>query len=105
MRYNKVKDLKDTDFRRLTGVKKYTFCKMIEILKEAHIKKKAKGCRKNSLEVEDMLLMGLEYLREYLIYFHVAKNYGVAESTAYKTIMWIEDALIKHKDFDKLMCR
>ena len=43
--------------------------------------------------------MTLEYIREYRTYFHVSQSYGVSESTAYKTVKWIEDTLIKHPDF------
>ena len=46
-----------------------------------------------------MLLMALEYIREYRTYFHISQSYGVSESTAYKTVRWIEDTLIKHPDF------
>ena len=46
-----------------------------------------------------MLLMSLEYIREYRTYFHIGQSYGVSESTAYKTIRWVEDTLIKHPDF------
>lgn len=48
MRYNQIKDLEGEKFRRLTGVKKTTFNKMLEILKQADISKKAKGGRKIS---------------------------------------------------------
>lgn len=99
MKYTTVRILKDESFRRLTGVKKPTFEKMIEILREAHIKKKSKGGRRNNLSIEDMLLMTLEYLREYRTYFHISKSYGISESAAYKTIKWVEDTLIKHPDF------
>ena len=43
--------------------------------------------------------MALEYIREYRTYFHVSQSYGLSESTAYDTIRWIEDTLIKHPDF------
>ena len=99
MKYDKIKNLVDEQFRRLTGVKKATFEKMLDILKEADIKKKAVGGRKNKLGMEDQLLMALEYIREYRTYFHVATNYGISESSAYKGIRWIEDTLVKHPDF------
>lgn len=99
MKYEKIKSLNDIKFRRLTGVKITTFNKMVEILKEANKKKKSKGGRNNSLCIEDMLIMSLEYLREYRTYFHIAQNYFVSESTAYKTVKWVEETLIKHKDF------
>jgi len=99
MKYEQIKGLEEEKFRRLTGVKKETFDKMVSILGEAEIKKKAKGGRKNKLRIEDRLLMALEYIREYRTYFHVSQSYGVSESTAYDTIKWIEDTLIKHRDF------
>lgn len=47
MRYNQVKDLEGEKFRRLTEVKKTTFDKMLDILRQADESKKAKGGRKN----------------------------------------------------------
>lgn len=46
-----------------------------------------------------MLLITLEYLREYRTYFHISQSYHISESTAYKTIKWVEDTLIKHPLF------
>ena len=43
--------------------------------------------------------MALEYMREYRTYFHIGASYGISESSAYRNIKWIEDALIKHPDF------
>lgn len=99
MKYQKIKDLGEEQFRRLTGVKKATFFRMGEILKVSDQAKKSRGGRKNKLCLEDQLLMALEYLREYRTYFHISQSYGVSESTAYKTIKWVEDTLIKHPDF------
>jgi len=99
MKYEQIKELEDEKFRRLTGVKKDTFYKMIDILQEAEIKKKARGGRKNKLSIENRLLMALEYIREYRTYFHVSQSYGLSESATYDTIKWIEDTLIKHPDF------
>ena len=83
------------EFRRLTGVKKTTFDKMLEILVSAHNIKRNKGGRNSKLALQDQLLMTLEYLREYRTYFHIGLAYGVSESTAYKTIKWVENSLIK----------
>ena len=99
MKYENIKNLNSEKFRRLTGVKRQTFEKMLLILKEANKKKKAKGGRKNKLQEENMILMTLEYLREYRTYFHISQSYGISESTAYKTVKWVEDTLIKHPDF------
>ena len=60
MRYEKIKDFVDEDFRRLTGIKKLTFSEMIEILTKAEIEKKLLGGKPNKLSMEDRLLMTLE---------------------------------------------
>lgn len=99
MKYDQIKELKGEKFRRLTGVKRETFFKMVDILEVADALKKKRGGRKNKLTIEDRLLMALEYLREYRTYFHISQSYGLAESTTFDTIKWIEDTLIKHPDF------
>ena len=95
MKWEQIKGLKAADFRRLTGVKRGRFDKMVEWLSLHHQKKKARGGRQNTLRVEEMLLMTLEYLREYRTYFHISQSYGISESYAYKIIRWVEDCLIK----------
>ena len=99
MKYNQIEKFPDEQFRRLTGVKRSTFKKMVEILREADDKKKTRGGRKSKLWIEDRLLMALEYIREYRTYFHIATSYGVSESVAYKIVRWVEDTLIKDPVF------
>lgn len=99
MKFEIIKNLDDKKFRRLTGVKRITFDTMRLILEQSNKMKKMKGGRKNKLSIENMLLMSLEYIREYRTYFHVSQSYGISESTAYKTVRWIEDTLIKDPIF------
>jgi len=98
-KYEGLEKLSERQFRRLTGVKRKTFKKMAEILRKEHAKKKQKGGRPNKLCVEDMVLMALEYLREYRTYFHIGQSYGLSESNAYQTIKWVEDTLIQEGTF------
>ena len=99
MKYENVKKLTEEKFKRITGVKIATFNKMVQILtKELNIKM-TKGGRKPKLEIEEMLLATLEYLREYRTYAHIAINYGIDESNMYRTIKWVEDTLIKDGTF------
>ena len=99
MKFEMVKGLDEEKFRRLTGVKRTTFDKMVDILgQEVRGRKTTKG-RKKKLSLEDMLLMTLEYIREYRTYFHISQSYSVSESNAYITVKWVEDTLIKHPDF------
>jgi len=99
MKWKLLSRLGDEQFRRLTGVERGTFAQMRRILLRAHAAKKAKGGRPNKLSVLQMLLMTLEYLREYRTYFHAGANYGVCESTACGTIRWVEDTLVKDGTF------
>jgi hypothetical protein len=99
VKFETAKELGDEKFRRLAGIKRTTFAKMVLILEQSSKDKKINGGRKNKLSIENMLLMTLEYIREYRTYFHISQSYGVSESTAYKTVRWIEDTLIKHPDF------
>ena len=43
--------------------------------------------------------MCLEYLREYRTYFHLGQSDGVSEGQRYNICRWIEEALIKDKQF------
>lgn len=99
MKYIIIQSYADDLFRRLTGVRRDTFEKMVIILTSAERIKKSSGGNPNHLSIADRLLMALEYLREYRTYFHVASSYGVSEITCYKNIRWIEDTLINHPDF------
>jgi hypothetical protein len=96
MFYFKTKLLKATRFRRLTGVQKATFAKMVEILNAAKKEQHSKhGGRTAKLSLEDSLLMALMYWRENRTYFHVAQAYGLSDSACWSTIRWIEDTLIQ----------
>lgn len=99
MKFETVKELDEEKFRRLTGVKRTTFDKMVGILEQAAKDRKTKKGRKKKLSIENRLLMTLEYIREYRTYFHISQSYSVSESNAYKTVRWVEDTLIKHPDF------
>ena len=94
MKYYKVKMLKAEKFRRLTGVKKGTFEKMLEVLDAVSGKSHERGGRPPALPMADRLLLTLEYLREYRTYFHIAGSYGISESACCRTVHWVEKTLI-----------
>jgi Helix-turn-helix of DDE superfamily endonuclease len=99
MKDMKFETLGDEKFRRLTGVKRPSFNKMVSILNAAIMERKSHRGRKKKLSVENALLMTLEYIREYRTYFHVSQSYGLSESSTYKTVKWVENTLIKHPCF------
>jgi len=99
MKYKKLANYPDAKFRRIAGVKRETFEKMTEILKEAEALRRAKGGPKPRLIEADMLLATLEYLREYRTYAHIAPSYDLSESQIYRIVKWVEDVLIKSGAF------
>jgi len=99
MKYEMLKTYSDAKFRRITGVKRTTFDKMTEILKNAEKKRRAKGGPKPQLTVENMLLAAFEYWREYRTYAHIAVGFGLSESQIFRIIKWAEDVLVKNGTF------
>ena len=94
MRYEEIKDWKDTDFKRLTGVKQETFKKMLAVLEEL-----PDFGRPPKLSRADQLLMTLMYWREYRTQFHIAGSYGISEATVCRTVNKVEDALVRSGEF------
>jgi hypothetical protein len=99
MKLDNLEKASDSQFRRITGVKRKTFEKMVEILQAAEVVQKAKGGRPNKLSMPTRLLMTLEYIREYRTYAHIGMSYGLGESNAFAAIRWIENILIQSKEF------
>jgi len=99
MKYETLLSYTDAKFRRITGVKRKTFEKMLEILRVEEAKRRAKGGPKPRLSLEDQLLAALEYLREYRTYAHIAVGYGLSESQIFRIVRWVEDTLIKDGTF------
>jgi hypothetical protein len=97
--YKQVNKLKDTQFRRKTGVKRNTFNKMVDIVREVEEKRKKILGRPLKLSYEDQVLMTLEYLREYRTYFSLAQIYELSEANCYKICRKVEDILIQSKEF------
>lgn len=93
MRYEKAKQLKDSDFKRWCGVKKETFVTMCEVVTEVY-SRETRG-RKSGLAVEDQVLLTLGYWREYRTMFHLGQDCGLHESNVSRIIRKVEDILIK----------
>jgi hypothetical protein len=95
MRYETIQHLRDTDFKRLTGVQRETFEMMLKVIE--------KGLRDfgrpTKLSRADQLLMTLMYWREYRTEFHIAQSYGLSESTVCRTIQKVENALVRSGKF------
>ena len=95
MRYERIQHLKDTDFKRLTGVHRETFERMLQVIEQ----RRRDFGQPPKLTRADQLLMTLMYWREYRTEFHIAQSYGVSESTVCRTIRKIENALVRSGRF------
>src|SRR5258705_7714318 len=95
MKYETIEQLRDRDFKRLTGVQRETYAEMLKVVE--------KGLpdfgRPPKLSRADQLLMTLMYWREYRTEFHIAQSYGVSEATVCRTIRKVEDVLVGSKKF------
>jgi len=99
MKYEKMKTYDEGKFRRITGVRRKTFNKMVELLKNAEVLKRSKGGPKPRLTIENMLLAAIEYWREYRTYAHIAVDFELSESQIFRIVKWVEDVLIKDGTF------
>ena len=99
MKYENIKMYSAEEFRRITGVKRGTFEKMVEILRVAEAARRSKGGPKSDLSLEDQLLATLEYYREYRTYLHIAASYGKSESQIFRIVKWVETTLAKDGTF------
>jgi hypothetical protein len=96
-------NIKDSPFKRLTGVKLKTFKFMVSVLKEAASKKASTKLNNRSrpfiLSLEDPLLLMLMYYREYRTQFHIGVTYGISEASVCRTIKRVEDVLMEENLF------
>lgn len=83
----------------MTGVRRKTFEKMLEVIKEG----RREFGRPPILSRADELVMTLMGWREYRTQFHIGVTYGMSEATVCRTIQKAENALIKSKQFH-LVC-
>jgi hypothetical protein len=99
-RYRKAMDeLSDVKFKRLIGIKKRTAERCVGHLNIAYAQKHKRRGRHSKLRPEDMLLVACKYWRQYATFAELGFEFGVAESTAHDIVKWVEDVLIKHKEF------
>ena len=96
MKYKQALSNSPSDFKRLYGVTPETFWTMVQVVRDA--KQGSRGSY-SKLTIPDQILLTLEYWREYRTLFHIAKNWGVHESTAQRTVKRIENMLIKSRKF------
>jgi hypothetical protein len=94
-RYERAMGLSEQQFKLLVGIKKKLFAEMTVELQKAYDEKHKNRGRHSDLSVELMLMMALTYWRQYVTFFELGFEYGIAQSTAHDIVVWVEDTLVK----------
>ncbi len=98
MNYTIAQTLSADQFKRRFGIQRETFNAMLKALKPEW-RVSPKPGTKPKLELEDRVLVALEYWREYRTYFHIGSSWGVSESTVCRIVHWVEDTLMQSRRF------
>jgi Helix-turn-helix of DDE superfamily endonuclease len=96
--WERLKALPPKEFKRLVGVKPTTFTEMVELVRP-EVERTGKRGRRFKLGPEDMVLLTLEYLREYPSYLRLGHDWGVHESSACRISRRIEEILVRSGKF------
>jgi hypothetical protein len=99
MSYERIKDLRPALFKRYCGVKPETFQKMVALVSDHLSNRRVKTGRPPKLSVEDQVLMTLEYWRESRTCFHLARSWGIRESSVWRATRRVGETLTKSKAF------
>lgn len=104
MIYKDIEGVSNATFKRLVGVTRNTFNKMVTeaIRLQPTSKYKIKGNirgPKPKLSYENKVLMLLMYYREYRTFLHIATTFGISESQCWRIITGLEQLLIKSELF------
>jgi len=95
-RVRKALKLNSKQFKRLFGVTKNLFDRMLNILQVAFIELRKRGGKQPTrMRVEDKLLLTLQYWREYRTMEHLAYEYETVKSYICTSIEWVENTLIR----------
>jgi len=99
MKYEKIKKYKERDFKAVTGVTPITFNAMLEVVSAAYEEAHKRRGRHRKLPCEEMLLMLLEYYKEYRTLECIGASYGLRKTNVGKVVKWVEDVLVKSGQF------
>lgn len=99
-RIQKALDLDDDAFKRLIGVKKQTFQKMLQVLEDKYLAEHKRGGKPaKKMPPGVRLLVALQYWREYRDMEHIGYDFNVVKSAVCDAVQWVEDTLIADGTF------
>jgi len=96
--YEKIQKLGEKEFKRITGVTRELFEKMLHRLKEQYTEDHMGGGAPGQ-RVELRLTLALEYWREYRTFEHMSNDHQIPKSTINEMVLWVENALSKDEEF------
>jgi len=96
--YEKIEKLDKKEFKRITGVTREVFEKMLTVLRKKHTEEHRQGGQPG-MAVELRLTLSLEYWREYRTYEHMANDHQIGKSEINRAVMWVEDTLGESEEF------
>jgi Helix-turn-helix of DDE superfamily endonuclease len=104
MRWKNLTHQTDVNFKRLVGVQKSVFLKMVEVVKatnpvSTHPQTGKKRGVKPKLNNYDKVLMMLMYYREYRPFVHIGATYNISETQCWRIVTDIEKRLIQSGAF------
>lgn len=101
MDWEQVKPLYGKKFRRIVGVHRALFEKMVNIVTNTKSEKRKHPSRGNAscLSIENQVLMTVLFWREYRTQEHIGISLNISQSSVSRIIRNIEDILIKSGDF------
>lgn len=99
MKYLKLLKLSNNIYKRKVGITKDLFKRIVKIVKKVDTERQTRGGRKRRLPIEELIVMSFEYWREYRTLENISLDYGLCITQVYRTILWIEDILIKNSLF------
>ena len=99
MQWKDISTIKDSQFQRLTGVKRVVFAKMLDAVELYRKNRPTQRGRPPTISVENQLLIMLMYYREYRSFLHISITYGISEAQCWRIVRKMEDILIKSKLF------
>ena len=97
MRWEQAINLKPHVFQRLTGISLDLFDRLVVAVRESR-SGRGRG-RPSKLSIEDQVLLAVLYWKDYPILQRLGLSYGIAESTASRTVISIENSIISSGAF------
>lgn len=95
----RISRLPEKEYLELFGIRKPTFEKMLEILKNAYEELHKQGGRPSRLSILDKLIIMLGYYHDYRTMKNIAFDYNVSKSRISDAVKWVEQILIEDGTF------